>query len=201
MIDHGPHGGAHGHYDKLNIVLFANGQEWLLDPGRLSYSHKEYKTWVKHTAAHNTVTLGGVSQSATPGKLLWFKDDKNFTACATESDEAYAGARLRRYLLLADNVLIDVFDVQAARETQIDLLAHAISQKVVPAGERGNGQAIVPGNGDGYQHLANGTSWTVAKPSPWEFHAGPKKLRLWLDGLSNEEIIARQPSLEIKKLA
>ena len=192
MIDHGPHGGSHGHYDKLNIVLFANGQEWLLDPGRLTYSHKEYKTWVKHTAAHNTVTLGGASQSATTGKFLWLKVDKDFAACAAETDEAYAGARLRRYLLLTDNVLIDVFDVQAPKETQIDLLSHAISQKVVPHTAEiklGEGQVIVPGKEDGYQHLTNGLSWTVLKPSQWEFHAGPKKLRLWLDGLAKEEII------------
>jgi hypothetical protein len=189
MIDHGPHGGAHGHYDKLNMVLFANGQEWLLDPGRLTYSHKEYKTWVKHTAAHNTVTLAGVSQAATTGKLLWLKVEKDFAACAAESDEAYAGARLRRYLLLTDNVLIDVFEVQAPKETQIDLLAHALSQKVVPIGARGQGKATVPGKEDGYPHLTNGLGWTVTGPSQWEFHAGPKKLRLWLDGTTTEEVI------------
>src|SRR5262249_49789409 len=32
MLDYGPHGGGHGHFDKLNIVMFANGREWLLDP-------------------------------------------------------------------------------------------------------------------------------------------------------------------------
>jgi hypothetical protein len=190
MTDHGPHGEAHGHYDKLNIVLFANGQEWLLDPGRLSYSHKEYKTWVKHTAAHNTVTLGGVSQSATTGKLLWLKNEKDFAACAAESNDAYAGARLRRYLFLTDNFLLDVFEVHAPKETQIDLLAHASSQKVVPVGKRGEGKASVPGKEDGYPHLTNGLSWTVAGPSQWEFLAGPKKLWLWLDGTPNEEIIA-----------
>lgn len=189
MLDHGPHGGAHGHYDKLNIVLFANGQEWLLDPGRLTYSHKEYKTWVKHTAAHNTVTLGGISQSATTGKLLNLKVEKDFVTCTAESDGAYAGARLRRFLLLTDNVLIDIFDVQAPKETQIDLLAHAISQKVASVSDRGKGQARVPGTTDGYPHLTNGLSWTIVGPSQWDFHAGSKKLRLWCDGLANEEII------------
>jgi len=47
----------------------------------------------------------------------------------------------------------------------------------------------VPGKEDGYPHLTNGLGWTVTGPSQWDFHAGPKKLRLWLDGASNEEII------------
>ena len=91
---------------------------------------------------------------------------------------------------MTDNFLIDVFEVQAAKETQIDLLAHAISHKAVPVGERGQGKVAVPGKVDGYQHLTNGLSWAIAGPSQWEFQAGPKKLRLWLDGTPNEEIIA-----------
>lgn len=27
MLDHGPHGGAHGHFDKLGVVVYAAGQE------------------------------------------------------------------------------------------------------------------------------------------------------------------------------
>ena len=129
MIDYGPHGGSHGHFDKLNIVLFANGREWLLDPGRLTYSHKEYKTWVKHTAAHNTVTLGGRSQSPTTGKLLWFEAKDDYAACATRCDTAYAGAVLTRYLLLTDELLVDLFTVDCDADTQIDLLAHAHQRK------------------------------------------------------------------------
>ena len=33
MLNYGPHGGGHGHYDKLNLMLYAHGREWLLDPG------------------------------------------------------------------------------------------------------------------------------------------------------------------------
>ena len=42
---------AHGHPDKLQLLLFVQGREWLLDPGRLDYSHKEHKTWYRQTVA------------------------------------------------------------------------------------------------------------------------------------------------------
>jgi hypothetical protein len=189
MLDYGPHGGGHGHYDKLNIVLFASGREWLLDPGRLTYSHKEYKTWVKHTAAHNTVTLGGRSQSATTGKLLWFDAQDAYCACAAESDGAYADAKLTRYLLLADAMLVDVFEVETEQATQIDWFAHAISQALEPVGERRQGEPAVPGSEDGYPHLTNAQVWDVAGATQWDFIAGPKqRLRLWLAGADREKI-------------
>lgn len=189
MLDYGPHGGGHGHYDKLNIVLFSGGREWLLDPGRLTYSHKEYKTWVKHTAAHNTVTLGGRSQSATTGKLLWFDVRDAYCACAAESDGAYAGAKLTRYLLLTDAMLVDVFDVEAEQATRIDWFAHALSQALEPVGERRPGAPTVPGNEDGYPHLTQALAWDVKGATQWDFIAGPKqRLRLWLDGADREKI-------------
>jgi hypothetical protein len=188
MMDYGPHGGSHGHFDKLNIVVYAAGQEWLLDPGRLTYSHKEYKTWVKHTAAHNTVTLGGRSQSATTGKLLWFKTTEAYAACAAESTEAYAGATLRRSLLLMDGVLVDVFDVAAPQATQIDWFAHALGKSVEPSVDLGPAETATLGNEDGYAHLTAARAWTSG-PSSWDFVTGPKRLRVWLAGLPREQLI------------
>ncbi len=191
MVDFGPHGGGHGHYDKLSIVLFANGREWLLDPGRLSYSHKEYATWVKQTAAHNTVAVGGRSQSATTGKLVWFSEQPEFVGCGVASDSAYRGAKLRRQLLLFDTMLIDRFEVESAEPTQIDLFAHAVSKQVVPAEPRGPGAKGEPGSRDGYQHLLNARSWQTEGPSGWRFEADKSQvLYVHFAGLANEEIIA-----------
>jgi hypothetical protein len=145
---------------------------------------------VKHTAAHNTVTLGGRSQAATSGKLLWLRSEKGYDACAIESDGAYPGSVLRRRLLLADQFLVDVFDVRTAKETQIDLLAHAISEKLAPVSALGAGAAAVPGKEDGYQHLVGGLVWQARGPTQWDFLAGKQKLRLWMDGPPRESLIA-----------
>jgi len=190
MMDHGPHGGSHGHYDKLNIVLYTAGQEWLLDPGRLTYSHKEYQTWVKHTAAHNTVALGSRSQNESTGKLLWLKEDKDYVACAAECDGAYTAATLRRYLLLADKMLVDVFEVEANEATQIDWFAHALCKQVKPVTDVGGGMETSAGDRQGYQHLLGARSWKAAGPSAWDFANDKTRLRVWFAGPEHEEVIA-----------
>lgn len=183
MLDYGPHGGHHGHDDKLNLMLFANGREWLLDPGRLTYSHNEYKTWVKETAAHNTVTIGGRSQGHTEGTLLWFVDRPDYAACAATSDRAYADAKLTRFLLLADRFLVDRFDVAAAEPTQIDWFAHAMCPQVQPVEDRGPGRETTLGDHSGYQHLTGGRAWDVRGPSRWEFReSADTRLGMWLLG-------------------
>jgi hypothetical protein len=183
MMDFGPHGGGHGHFDKLGIMLFANGREWLLDPGRLTYSHKEYKTWVKETAAHNTVALGGRSQAATTGKLVWVREGdapERWTACAAESDKAYDGALLRRCLLLTPTMLVDVFDVSTPEVTQIDWLAHALSENVTIEGDPLTLTPASPGNENGYQHFTEGMSLVAQGNTTWSFKAGNARLTVHL---------------------
>ena len=194
FLDYGQHGGGHGHFDKLNITLFAEGREWLLDPGRLSYSHKEYKTWVKETAAHNTVSVGGQSQRATTGKLLFFQNEKNFAACGAQSDGAYDGVLLRRYLLLTPRFLLDVFEVEGEEKAQIDWLAHAVVDAIHPVENLGDGAASTPGTDNGYQHLLDGKSWETTGASRWDFLSDEKnpdtpKLRLWLINNEAEKVL------------
>jgi len=176
MVDYGPHGGGHGHFDKLNLLLYANGREWILDPGRLSYSVDEYKTWVKTTAAHNTVTIGGRNQAPTTGRLLWFVTNDVFAACATETDSAYPGVTLRRYLLLTDKLLADVFEVESqGGPVQVDWFAHATSDRLEPA----TGQPGTVGDRDGYQHFIEVLRITEP-PARWTFHAGKSQLAVWI---------------------
>jgi hypothetical protein len=189
FLDYGPHGGGHGHMDKLQLLLYANGREWLLDPGRLNYSQPEYKTWVKETAAHNTVTLGGQSQRATTGKLLWLQKENDFVACAAQSDAAYDGTKLTRRLLLTPLFLVDIFDVEAAQETQIDWFVHSTAASLLPVVPRATTN-FLPGTTNGYQHLIDAQSFTAQSSSQWDFLSDTNKpdalrLRVWLvnDGL------------------
>jgi len=191
FMDYGPHGGAHGHFDKLNLLLFANGREWLLDPGRLNYSHKEYSTWVKTTAAHNTVALGGRSQHPTTGKLLYLHEGNGFAAAVAESEGAYPSSRLRRHLLLTPRFLVDIFDVNASRSEQIDLLAHAAASSLelvtpgLPKAKSGTA-----GTTDGYPHLTDVMSRAVDGDSQWDYLAGKVKLRVHLLGEPGEQLLA-----------
>jgi hypothetical protein len=76
VIDCGPLGyrsiAAHGHADCLSVAICL-GDDWVVaDPGTYCY-HRE-RLWRDHfrsTAAHNTVTVDGESQSRILGSFLW----------------------------------------------------------------------------------------------------------------------------------
>ncbi len=171
-------------------MIYANGREWLLDPGRLTYSHKEYKTWVKTSAAHNTITLDGRNQAAHTGELLWFTPSAAGAACAAQSRQAYPGALLTRYLALEDRLLVDVVEVQTSSKSQIDLLAHALADQLVPPDAAPAGTPVQPGGADGYPHLTDATVRRFSGDSRWAFAAGSLRLTVWLIHEPGEQLIA-----------
>lgn len=75
-FDHGPLGylgiAAHGHADALSISLELDGQAILVDPGTFLYgSGGPWRDWFRSTPAHNTLNLGGQSQSIISGAFNW----------------------------------------------------------------------------------------------------------------------------------
>jgi hypothetical protein len=74
--DGGPHGflsiAAHAHADALSLEVRHEGVDILADPGTYCY-HGEpmWRQWFRSTAAHNTLEIGGVSQSEPGGPFLW----------------------------------------------------------------------------------------------------------------------------------
>jgi hypothetical protein len=74
--DGGPHGflsiAAHAHADALSLEVRHDGVDLLADPGTYCYhGEPEWREWFRSTAAHNTVEVGGVSQSEPGGPFLW----------------------------------------------------------------------------------------------------------------------------------
>jgi len=60
-LESGAYGGGHGHPDRLNLVLHADGEYWLPDFGTGSYVARDL-FWYRSTLAHNAPRLDGVSQ-------------------------------------------------------------------------------------------------------------------------------------------
>jgi hypothetical protein len=76
MFDHGPLGylsiAAHGHADALSLWLALDGRPVLVDPGTYRYQGGgAWRDWFRSTRAHNTLTVGGVSQSISAGAFNW----------------------------------------------------------------------------------------------------------------------------------
>jgi heparinase II/III-like protein len=75
-MDVGPLGylsiAAHGHADALAITLSADGNELIEDPGTASYyGNPDWRSVMRGTSAHATVTVDGQDQSLSGGPFLW----------------------------------------------------------------------------------------------------------------------------------
>jgi uncharacterized heparinase superfamily protein len=76
LFDHGPLGylsiAAHGHADALALALHIDGRPVLIDAGTYRYlSGGAWRDYFRGTAAHNTLTIAGESQSLMAGPFNW----------------------------------------------------------------------------------------------------------------------------------
>jgi hypothetical protein len=74
LMDYGPHGGGHGHPDKLNLILFADGDELAGEPKAYRYEDGRHRDWTRPSIAHWTLSVDMHEQAPTTGKLLAFYD-------------------------------------------------------------------------------------------------------------------------------
>ena len=65
---------AHAHADALSVEVRYGGVDILADPGTYCYhGEPEWRSYFRSTIAHNTVEIGGRSQSAEGGPFMWLR--------------------------------------------------------------------------------------------------------------------------------
>ena len=70
LLKYGPHGGGHGHPDKLQLDLHAYGVRLAPDAGSPAYNSPLQGPWFRQTLSHSTVLLAEESQPEAEGRLL-----------------------------------------------------------------------------------------------------------------------------------
>ncbi|MFD7863175.1 heparinase II/III family protein [Streptomyces sp. NPDC059783] len=109
LLDFGPHGGSHGHRDKLSLCLYGETTPWQPDPGQVPYAHAEFRDLYASTDAHPAFRVDGLEQAECAGRLL-AADERSVTA---EVTEAYAGVRGVRRIVAGEGYLVDLLTVTA----------------------------------------------------------------------------------------
>jgi hypothetical protein len=142
VFDCGPLGdGGHGHYDLLNVEVYAYGRPLLVDPGRYTYSEDgaNMRRWFKGTAAHNTVCVDGLDQTpyrrGRPGSRLgtgtfmgrWSAPGLDVLEGRAESP-CYDTVHKRRVLFVADRYWVVEDELSAARDHRYDLRWHLTAE-------------------------------------------------------------------------
>lgn len=160
LLKHGPHGGGHGHFDKLALDLHAFGRRLSADLGTPGYGIPLNQSWYRHTLSHNTVLLDETAQPPATGELRRFARfaDAGYTvadaAVAWPDDTAspYAGVSMRRCILWRDGehpYFVDLVLVRCPAPRRIDLIWHHAGE-LTTSHDRPERQPV----GDlGYAHL------------------------------------------------
>jgi len=95
-FDAGPHGAtSHAHRDALSFTLYACGRSLLTQGGKYSYNISPFRSYIRGTAAHNTVLVDGKSQRPVGARLLGVEEKGNAVFAIGES-RAYKGVVHRR---------------------------------------------------------------------------------------------------------
>jgi hypothetical protein len=114
VMKFGPHGDAHGHFDKLNEIIYAKGGVMSVDPGTHFYGIPVHESWDKMTVAHNTVSVDEAVQKPAMGALIHWQAEAEFTVVTADAGPVYDDVdRQRTSILTSDYVL----EITSARST------------------------------------------------------------------------------------
>lgn len=127
MLKFGPHGGGHGHPDKLHVETHAFGTPLSADLGTAGYGIDLQRTWFSTSLAHNTVVLDETDQPPASGRLVQHDETCVTGSVSWEGPGPYAGVTLTRTLAVgrgASSYFVDVVRIDAPDDHQIDLAWH-----------------------------------------------------------------------------
>ena len=193
-IHYGPHGGYHGHPDKLALIAFADGKVILPDPGRVAYASPLQEGWYKTTLAHNTLVVDRKNQKEAKARSIRFCEMDSLSAVQADCPDAYPGVNMVRTTVVTPNYLIDLFTADSKNSHVFDLPYHF-------EGKLKNPPAMEPckplGEEDGYDQLKD-LSQSPYKPN-WSadfFQDKNKGVRFTLLGDSPSEIYLSSGRIE-----
>jgi hypothetical protein len=198
MLDYGPHGGSHGHADKLNLDITAFGKRLAVDRSNYSYSESMHLTWDRQTLAHNTVVVDKKSQpgaesmfdsAGVTGRLEFSDENAGIKVVQASADSAY-GIGYRRLVALPTGYVIDIFRLTSSTIRTYDWVMRAEdSDGVLQSSLSGFTAASLGASSDGYQHVTNVQKATTS--GTWNV--------TWQNGASLRVTIIDRPGTEVFK--
>ena len=122
-LDYGHSGGGHGHPDRLDLLLAADGVRWLDDMGTGSYVDRSLH-WYRSTLAHNAPLVDGHSQQRVHGVLRAWEERGGAGWVSASVGGIAPGVAADRTIVALPEYMIDVLSWRADREVTLDLPVH-----------------------------------------------------------------------------
>ncbi|MFI5380589.1 MAG: heparinase II/III family protein [Tepidisphaerales bacterium] len=162
-LRYGPHGGGHGHPDKLGFHLVARGENLVIDPGITSYGSKLHYGWYRTSIAHNTLVVDEKDQKPATGKCLAFGSAGGVDYAMMEAGPIADGVRaIRSAVLIDENLLVIVDQVTADKPHMLDIAWHERGTWLT----RPAGTPWTSPKKPGYDQLADATVSPLSGPVP-----------------------------------
>ena len=125
---------GHGHYDKMGVTLFANGQPLAPGLGTPAYGSPNLRFFSEVTG-HNTIAADKKNQPrTTDSDLLAFCDEPQFKLAAAETTQAPSGTKWIRAVLLAYDYAVIWDDLQGYNAHTFDWFFHDFGDKLEVSG-------------------------------------------------------------------
>ena len=162
LLKYGPHGGGHGHADKLALSTFGGGRRWGADLGTPGYGIAINDSWYRHTLSHSTVLLEGEAQPPATGEALRYRPvgGNPFGIADAQvhwEQGPYAAVYARRVVLARHGYVIVLTRVEAPVPRRAHVVFH--HEGVITVWPEGAGDpADLPAN-DSYAHLSEALAW------------------------------------------
>ncbi|NYE69278.1 heparinase II/III domain-containing protein [Microlunatus parietis] len=119
VLDYGPHGGSHGHHDKLSLHLYGSEDPWQPDYGQVPYGNRPWRDRYAVAAAHPTIRIDDREPGEAAGRLVE-RTERSITVAI--DDPAWCpGVSASRRVSLEDDHLIDLVTVRCTEEHRIRL--------------------------------------------------------------------------------
>jgi hypothetical protein len=132
-LECGAAGGGHGHPDRLNLLLHADGVYWLPDLGTGSYVARDL-FWYRSTLAHNAPRTDGVSQPAGDARSEGFDEQRGWGWARGRFGE------LTRTVVIGGEYLLDVLELTGREERTVELPWHFAGRGDVTGGQWEDGE-------------------------------------------------------------
>ncbi|HEX6433979.1 MAG TPA: heparinase II/III family protein, partial [Gemmatimonadales bacterium] len=116
-LECGSYGGGHGHPDRLNLLLHADGEYWLPDLGTGSYVSPDL-FWYRSTLAHNAPRLDGVSQPVGDAVCEHFGEGGSWAWARGRYGE------LTRSVIAGPRYVLDVVELSGGEDHLLELPLH-----------------------------------------------------------------------------
>jgi hypothetical protein len=187
-IKFGPHGGGHGHFDKLTFISYASGKHLATDPGTQAYGAKSHNTWDKMTVAHNTIAVDEKTQAQSTGTLLEWNPTPDATEIRVSAGPVYPNVEMERTMVLTKGYLLDIAEVRAT-----DGVRHKFDWFYHNAGALALPLPLMPfpelPQANGYQHLTGTKSAVTGDGWGATFSQAGSNLRLDMLGTAGSRIV------------